>query len=56
MSRNKRRKKYAEMHDVWLLVSIRYAFNQFKFNSNNNEQRTSSSTREQVARPEHSNR
>lgn len=56
MSRNKRRKKYAEMHNVCFLVSIRYAFNQFKFNSNNNEQRTSSSTREQVARPEHSNR
>lgn len=49
-------KKYTEMKEIWLLVSVRYAFSQFKFNFRSNGQGTSSSSRKQVAHSKHSTR
>ena len=42
----------AEKKAIWLLVSVRYAFNQFKFNSN--EQKTSTTARKQVTQSKYS--
>lgn len=53
MNRRKRRAKYAEMKEVWHLVSVRYAFSEFKFNFKSNEQDTSSSNGKQVAQSKH---
>jgi hypothetical protein len=46
-----RNKKYTEMKALWLLVSVRYAFNQFKFD--NHEQRTGTTTCKPTARSKH---
>lgn len=42
MKKRHQNKKFAEMKAIWLLVSVRYAFNQFKFESY--EQKTGSTT------------
>lgn len=52
MNLYQRNMQNAEKKAIWLLVSVRYAFNQFKFNRN--EQKTSSAARKQAARPKHS--